>query len=181
MKKFLVAAAFSSIVLAVLGMGLLWLKAPEAVPALGQNSERRTITVSGEGRIAVKPDVVRASVGVETSARTAQEALRENNSRSTAVINKLKELGIAEKDIQTASFSVGPQYDQNGRLTGYRVAHILRFTVRQLDRPERFSIKPLQQERPRSGASALRWAIPTRSSAKREPSLSLTRRKRRKN
>lgn len=133
MKKFLITIAVSLAVLAVLSVGLLWLKTPEAVPALGQNNDLRTITVSGEGRISIKPDVVRASVGVETSARTAQEALNENNQRSAAVIAKLKELGIAEEDIKTVSFSVWPQY-QYGLLTGYRVVHTLRFTVRQLDR-----------------------------------------------
>ncbi len=57
------------------------------------------------------PDVASFSTGVQTLAPTANEAVRQNNARMTAVVARLKKLGIADKDIQTAQISLSQQFD----------------------------------------------------------------------
>ncbi|MCU0492646.1 MAG: SIMPL domain-containing protein [Chloroflexaceae bacterium] len=93
----------------------------------------RSITVVGNGDVKVQPDTAHVQIGVETSAATTTEALAQNNSQTEAIIAKLKELGIAEKDIQTSNFSINAQYNQDGReVTGYSVNNMVSVTIRDL-------------------------------------------------
>ncbi len=76
----------------------------------------RTITVTGEGRAAAAPDMAVISIGVRSEAPTAAAALRQNSADMSATIKKLKDLGIADKDIQTSGLSVNPRYNyENNR------------------------------------------------------------------
>src|SRR6185369_1358446 len=50
----------------------------------------RTITVSGQAAMAVRPDKVDVSATVSTAAKTTAEALDANNQRVTAVLAGLK-------------------------------------------------------------------------------------------
>jgi uncharacterized protein YggE len=63
--------------------------------------------------VEAEPDLVTVSAGVTTQARTAVEAMRANATQMTAVIERLKGLGVPERDIQTAGVSLGAQYDYN--------------------------------------------------------------------
>jgi hypothetical protein len=94
----------------------------------------RQITVVGQGEVKGKPDTATVQIGVDTEAPTAQEALNQNTAQTQAVQAKLKELGIAEKDMQTSNFSIFPAYDADGqRVTGYRVSNMVSVTIRNLD------------------------------------------------
>lgn len=83
--------------------------APEA--AAQNDAAARVIVVTGEGEASAAPDMAVLSIGVETEGATASEALRENSAQMNATIKKLKELGVADKDIQTSGLSVNPRYD----------------------------------------------------------------------
>ncbi|MGL5836922.1 MAG: SIMPL domain-containing protein [Sphingorhabdus sp.] len=64
------------------------------------------------------PDVASFSTGVTTLAMTANEAVRQNNAQMTAVVARLKKLGIADRDIQTTQISLNQQFDyENGKQT----------------------------------------------------------------
>ena len=101
-----------------------------------EDTFRRTITLSGTGETNAAPDLARVTSGVQTEALTAREALTENNRAMAAVIEGLKQAGIAEKDIQTSNFSVGPRYEYppNARpmLVGYQVSNTVTITVHDL-------------------------------------------------
>ncbi len=96
----------------------------------------RTITVSGEGKVKVKPDTASISAGVVTEAETAREALNKNNDQMQEVMAGMREAGIAEDDLQTAQFSVSPVYSRMPRkagaprvdpkIVGYRVSNTRR-------------------------------------------------------
>jgi uncharacterized protein len=75
---------------------------------LGPNSALLSLTAEGESRRT--PDIAMFSAGVVTQATTAAEAIRENSSRMDAVIAALKRAGIADRDIQTSSINLSPQY-----------------------------------------------------------------------
>jgi uncharacterized protein YggE len=111
--------------------------------ALAQENTPReaVITVSGEGRSSIAPDMAILSFSVVKDAKTAREALDANNKAMADVLNALKGSGIADRDLQTSGFAVNPQYqypdnsDGGNRpavLTGYQVANSLTITVRDL-------------------------------------------------
>jgi hypothetical protein len=97
-------------------------------------SNARQVTVVGNGEATGTPDTARVEIGVETSAPTTGEALQRNNEQVEAVINRLKDLGVAESDIQTSNFNMYAQYNDEGRqITGYNVSNTVSVTIRNLD------------------------------------------------
>jgi len=66
----------------------------------------RGITVVGVGKASGAPDVANISVGVETQADTVQQAVADNKAKMTLLLDALKALGVADKDIQTSNYSV---------------------------------------------------------------------------
>ncbi|MDX2289497.1 MAG: SIMPL domain-containing protein [Hyphomicrobiaceae bacterium] len=99
--------------------------------------ELRSVTVSASGRVAADPDAARVQSGVLTEAATARGALDANSAASRNLIDGLKALGIAAKDIETTQFSINPRYEHrpNGGeavLTGYQVVNQVQVMVRDL-------------------------------------------------
>jgi hypothetical protein len=68
--------------------------------------------------------VVRINAGVTTMAPTATEAIRQNGAQIASVRATLRRAGVAERDIQTSSISLYPEWRQaenrNPELIGYR-------------------------------------------------------------
>jgi uncharacterized protein YggE len=94
-----------------------------------------TVTVSGEGTVSVAPDMVRMTVSmsnVAPSTRAAQEAVGRMTAQVLAI---LKEAGIDDKDIQTASLRFNPEYEwRNERriLVGQHAEQSIDFAVRDI-------------------------------------------------
>ena len=129
----------TGITLAVLAIFLLGAQVmgPGATSSMKtlDSSFQRTITVTGDGAFTANPDSVEADIGVTSLRDTLQEAIAENNQKMAAAIAALKELGIAEKDIQTVRFDVELERAiYNGPITGYRVSNQLHITIRDLTR-----------------------------------------------
>jgi uncharacterized protein len=131
----------SVVLLAVLAVGVLTGCAAPASAQTGVPADTpRTITVSGSGVAYGSPDIATAQVGVQTRGEDPGQAMEDNNARMDALINALKGLGIAERDIQTTNFSVYAQQDYNPQ-TGetldtitYVVDNTVSITVRDLGR-----------------------------------------------
>jgi uncharacterized protein len=99
------------------------------------------LTLSAEGRSTRKPDLATFSAGVNSSGKTAGEALAKNAADMNRVIAALKRAGIAERDIQTSNLSLNPVYADMSRqpsnpleqlvppIIGYQVNNTI--TVRQ--------------------------------------------------
>lgn len=80
-----------------------------------------TVTVSGEGKVKVEPDMATVNFGVEVINKTnAEEATKTVSDAMDAVKAKLISLGVKEEDMQTAYFSMyeSYQYDSNGNRIG---------------------------------------------------------------
>ena len=96
----------------------------------------RTIAVNGTGEATAVPDLATITLGVMSSANTAQEALASNTKSMTDVMALLKKEGIADKDIGTSNFNVSPRYDygQSGtqppKVVGYDVSNTVTVKVR---------------------------------------------------
>ncbi len=94
---------------------------------------RRTISVSGAGIVTAVPDVLGANIGVESENDNLSDALADNNTRMSAVLALLKELGVEDKDIQTSNFFISERRDREGNITGFFVNNSVRVTLRNLD------------------------------------------------
>jgi uncharacterized protein YggE len=69
----------------------------------------RGITVVGVGKASGTPDVAHINVGVETEAASVQQAVADNKTKMNNLLDALKALGIADKDIQTTNYGVYTQ------------------------------------------------------------------------
>jgi uncharacterized protein len=128
------ALAAAALLVAVLAgiAGALSARPAVAQTGVGINGMRQ-VTVQGQAQVAGKPDTATVVLGVETQAATTAEALAQNTAQAQAIIKKLTDLGVAEKDIQTSNFGISPVYGADGRqVEGYRVANTLSVTVRDL-------------------------------------------------
>jgi uncharacterized protein YggE len=98
-------------------------------------ADRRTVTVTGHGTVKVTPDIAMISAGVQTTADTAQEAMDTIGTKSQALVDTLKAVGVAEEDIQTSGLSLWPAYGNDGRqITGYQGSVSVTITARDIDR-----------------------------------------------
>jgi uncharacterized protein len=97
----------------------------------------RTITVVGDGTVSIKPDVARANIGVEVLKPTVEEAAAESNQVTDQVLAALKEMGIADNDIQTSGYSVySERYGSDGAPADkiqYRVTNTVNVLIRDLE------------------------------------------------
>lgn len=92
----------------------------------------KTITVSGEGKVTVKPDMATINLGAQATASTASEALAQMNESMTKLIDALKAAGIAEDDIATSSLYLSPNWDQSSHITGFTASNSVSVKVRDL-------------------------------------------------
>src|SRR5204863_598242 len=97
----------------VLMTALLALPPAAAAPAFAQEAKPRepVISVTGDGESSIAPDMAVVNLAVVKQAKTAREALDENNKAMNDVLAALKSGGIAERDLQTSGFSIQPQYN----------------------------------------------------------------------
>ena len=97
----------------------------------------RTVTVSAEASVEVKPDAASIMGGVSSEADTARAALDANTKSMSNLIDGLRAAGIEAKDIRTSNFSVQPRYESRrdggpSELVGYRVENAVTVLVRDL-------------------------------------------------
>ncbi len=109
-----------------------------ATSAQQSTTDSAGVFVSGTGRVRIKPNIATASIGVDITAGTLADAIAQSNTRMNTLIEKLKALGIAEKDIQTTNYSIMPITSQprtggTPAITGYRVSNQVSITVRKID------------------------------------------------
>jgi uncharacterized protein YggE len=89
--------------------------------------------------VKTSPDAAQISAGVQVRAATATEAMRQNAAQMDKVIARLRQLGIKAEDIQTANFSLSPQYQyrdggQAPQFLGYDASNQVNVTLRDMTR-----------------------------------------------
>lgn len=95
------------------------------------------LTANGTGKVTIKPDIAYIEMGVMTINKDAQKAQEDNKNTMSKVLTKLKSMGIEDKDIQTSTYNIYPQYSyQNDKQTleGYQVENMVKVTVRNIDK-----------------------------------------------
>ena len=85
------------------------------------------LDVSATGEVTRVPDIATISAGVQTRAATAGAAIEDNAARMERVRTALKQAGITDRDIQTSSINLNPEYryqdNQPPQLTGYTASN----------------------------------------------------------
>jgi uncharacterized protein YggE len=108
-------------------------------PQTSASTADNGISVSGMGKVSVKPDIAVSSIGIEVTGSSLADATSQANTQMSAVIAKIKSMGVADKDIQTTNYNVQPITDQpkpgsgTGKITGYRINNQVNVTVRKID------------------------------------------------
>jgi len=116
-----------------------------ATPELGgtfgivSSQQQVGLWVTGEGKTMATPDIVLLSLGIEAEAKTVAQAQKDAAEAMNGVMKALKSSGIAEKDIQTQTFSIYPmrkwiEDEQREIIIGYRVTNIVVAKIRQIDK-----------------------------------------------
>jgi uncharacterized protein YggE len=134
----IVTVALLSVIFFGAGAGWLRIPAAEAQAVDTPGTVTRAITVVGEGKVSLEPDIARVTIGVETMRNTVEEASAENKATLEAVLEALRAQGVEDKDIQTSGFSVfAERYGPEGPLpegeVRYRVSNNVSVVVRELD------------------------------------------------
>lgn len=83
------------------------------------------ITVTGTGQATAPADLLRLTLSVGHDAADVAAAIAQVAERTDAVTAALRGEGVADKDIQTSSVNVYPQYADSMSVAGYRAAHSL--------------------------------------------------------
>ena len=98
-------------------------------------TDERWISVTGQGEATVAPDLALVSFAVTGSGKELGPTRDGVNTRSSAVLARLRELGIADADLNAADVGIHPEYDyrKGQRLIGYRVARQMTARVRDLN------------------------------------------------
>jgi uncharacterized protein len=128
---------------AVLAAAVLATLAVPSARAQEEDSNMDGIIVQGTGEVQVRPDIARLNLGVQTQGPDSSRAAQENAKLTQAVIDAIKGAGVDEKDIQTANYSIFPQYDQRPQplpanegkppaIVGYQVNNTVNVTVRNM-------------------------------------------------
>lgn len=113
-----------------------WPAQAQVAPTVTQSIGGTRLDVSATGESTRVPDIAIISAGVVTRARTAAGAMQENAERMERVIAALRAVGVAERDIQTSSVALNPEYhhqeSQPPRLTGYTASNQVNIRFRDI-------------------------------------------------
>jgi uncharacterized protein YggE len=87
--------------------------------------------VRGAASLRIKPDGVSFSLGVETRAAVVTDAFNTNARKVAAVLDALKQKGVAAEELQTSNLDVSSVTSDSGKPAGFRVSNLV--TVRRRD------------------------------------------------
>ena len=102
--------------------------------ALGLTPDR-TLTVTGSGSTKITPDVVSVTLGIQTRHDDVGQAVTQNNTVASRIMDAARTVGVDNADMRTIYFSVSsqPKYDEFGSPTGevsFFVDNSLQVTLR---------------------------------------------------
>ena len=94
------------------------------------------IAVSGRGEVFGTPDTLQMSFGVSVLRPTVTQAVTDAAALADQLISTLESSGVAAEDVQTANYSIYPEYDYSSdqrKLVGYRVSNTVTAKIRDID------------------------------------------------
>jgi uncharacterized protein YggE len=119
-------------------LGALSWTAPAAAQqaSITQTIAGTRLDINATGDVTRVPDIAIISAGVVTRSATATGALQEAADRMQRVATALRRAGVEERDIQTGTISLNPEYrypeNQSPQLTGYSASNQLTIRFRDI-------------------------------------------------
>ena len=100
------------------------------------------VTLNVTESVEATPNIATVGTGVQSRAKTAQQAMQDNAAKTEKLIAALAKAGIAKKDIQTSGINLNAQYDYNQqpgqpaepRFLGYEASNQLSVKLRDIKR-----------------------------------------------
>jgi hypothetical protein len=87
------------------------------------------VFTSGDASVSKKPDTAFLYAGVESQQSTASGAQSDLAGKAAKLIARVKALGVADNDLNTSGYGVGPTYAPNGQIVnGYQASEQLQVT-----------------------------------------------------
>ena len=134
------------IVVLIVAAAVATIGVAKSINYVGSNrNTTNTINVSGTGDAVAIPDVATFSFSVTETAKTVVAAQTAMTAKVNAAIKAVKDGGVADKDIQTTSYSINPHYEYQNSvctvnscppsrsiLTGYDVSESVQVKIRDL-------------------------------------------------
>jgi hypothetical protein len=99
---------------------------------ISQTNPQATVDVTGEGIVLVIPDEVTINVRVENTGKNAKELKSQNDRVVNDVLNIVKRMGIAEKDVQTEYIRLSKNYDYNSKTYNFSANQSVSVRLRDL-------------------------------------------------
>lgn len=96
------------------------------------------ITVSGEGKVNVTPDIAVIQLGVQSSGKEATEVKKQNDIIINKVIKYIKSHSIPESDFQTTQMNLYKNYDYQTKKNTYQANQTITVTLKNLKKYEEF-------------------------------------------
>jgi uncharacterized protein YggE len=116
-----------------------FLAAPAAAAEIQLSATGPVVELTVNESVEAEPDIVTIGAGVTTQAPTAVEAMRSNAQAMNSVVERIKALGVPERDIQTTGINLGAMYDydqtrQRQVFRGYQASNRVSVKLRDIDR-----------------------------------------------
>lgn len=123
------------LILIFLGLGIVL---NLSVKTYADYTNPRTISIAGTGEILSVPDISTINFTIRSSSINNDTKILQDEvaKKADKVLEKLKELDILEKDIQTANYSVNPKYnykDGSSNIVGYEASENINVKVRNIE------------------------------------------------
>jgi len=146
MKKIWLAIAGVVLIAVVAGLvgcnsgeGSVTLTSGSSGIKLNVNGQQEGIWVNGEGKVTAVPDIAILTLGIQAQESNVTEARDKAAGAMTAVMNALKDAGIAATDIQTQNFNIQQvtRWDNDKQqeiVIGYQVTNTVTVKVRDVSK-----------------------------------------------
>jgi uncharacterized protein YggE len=143
--------------------------APAGAQTVRVPDEGPVVVTTGQGVVKRAPDRAWVSIAAESRAKSPREAQRANADAMTAVMSKLKTLGLAADAIRTSAYDLQPEFDYaNGKqsLRGYVARNTVE--VRVDDLPQVGEIVDVAVGSGATSVSGIRFDLKDRAGDERE-------------
>ncbi len=98
--------------------------------AEGSMESANTVAVYGQGKIAITPDMATITVGYENSNKDAKAAQDANKAQMDKIMSAVKRVGVADSQMQTASYGVY----RDGSKNIFRVSNMVQMQIMDIEK-----------------------------------------------
>jgi uncharacterized protein len=105
---------------------VVFVTSPSAATVATSVSPQAGVFTTGDATVSLKPDLATVFASIESQQMTASSAQADLAAKAATLIARIKALGVADADLSTTGYWVGPVYAPDGQaVSGYRASEEL--------------------------------------------------------